>query len=256
MKESNQDQVKIIGQLINLPISLSILGLELALAAMRNMQQFLAEASGDGPVAPVPATAQSAMGGTPSLSFRANGTMPQPDLVHDTLNGLAAFVVPGPDRYSAAQGMSANEPGAVDTHVTDVLITVLDRAVPSPPKGPPSSAAVAMLLNQVAQRINPSASGTSPSLFSRLSFKEKVGVFQFIEGDPSMVPFRRIGGLLAFFVAFIFYSEASTFDFATHALKGRPIGWTASDYQGVSDGQCEFKGYYQNRRQAEKDMGV
>src|SRR6266536_5394003 len=48
------------------------------------------------------------------------------DLVHDTLNGLAAFVVPGPDAYSVAQGVSTPEPGAIAAFVTEIFIPVLD----------------------------------------------------------------------------------------------------------------------------------
>ena len=43
-------------------------------------------------------------------------------LVHDTLNGLLAFVVPGPDLYSVGQGVSTAGPGGVDAEVTEVLI--------------------------------------------------------------------------------------------------------------------------------------
>ena len=34
-----------------------------------------------------------------------------PDLVHDTFNGLLAFVVPGPDEYSVSQGVSTSGTG-------------------------------------------------------------------------------------------------------------------------------------------------
>src|SRR6266542_2924632 len=39
------------------------------------------------------------------------------DLVHDTLNGLSAFVVPGPDAYLVVQGVSTAEPGAIAASV-------------------------------------------------------------------------------------------------------------------------------------------
>lgn len=35
------------------------------------------------------------------------------DLTRDTLNGLVAFVVPGPDAYSRAQGEWTREPGGI-----------------------------------------------------------------------------------------------------------------------------------------------
>jgi len=256
MEDSSRDVVRVIGQFINLPISASICGLEFALAALKEMQKFLNAGFADPNGAPLETPGSSPIAPTPAAGGHAGDATPATDLVRDTFHGLAAFVVPGSDIYSSAQGVVAPEPGAVSVHVAEILIGVLDRAVPSPPQGPASSAAIASLLNQVAQKVNPSASGAFPSFFSRLSFRDKVAVFQFLEGDPSMAPFKRIGGLLAFFVAFLFYSEASTFDFATRALKGRPAGWIASRYEGVSDGRCEFKGYYQNRKQAEKRSGL
>src|SRR5947207_2128317 len=44
-----------------------------------------------------------------------------PDLLHDTFNGLLAFIVPGPDDYSVAQGVSTIELGGVDEDVVDIL---------------------------------------------------------------------------------------------------------------------------------------
>src|SRR5690349_848272 len=42
------------------------------------------------------------------------------DLVHDTLNGLLAFVVPGPDAYSVGQGVTTTDLGGVDAQVAEV----------------------------------------------------------------------------------------------------------------------------------------
>ena len=248
MEDSGNDMVRLVGRMINLPLSISISSLELALSALRGMQKLITVEPQTANAGFPRAAPQAVSHGAPSPAPPPQGT----DLVRDTFNGLSAFVVPGADPWSAAQGMSASEPGAVSTHVTEIMIAVLDRTVPSPSQGPPSSAMIASLLNQVAQKVNPSAGGSFPSFFSRLSFSEKAAVFQFIEGDPAMLPFRRIGGILAFFVAFIFYSEASAFDFATHRLTGQPAGWVASNYDGVSDGRREFKGYYQDRRRAAK----
>lgn len=233
MEDSSREMARVVGQMFNIPLSLSICSLELALMALRDVQKF------------VTATSPPTAGGSDATE--------DTNLIHDTFDGLAAFVVPGSDPYSSAQGVVAEEPGAVNAGVTDIFVTVIDRAVPSAAQGPSSSAAVASLLNQVAQKVSPSATGSFPSFFSRLTFIEKAAVFQFIEGDQSMLPFRRIGGILAFFVAFLFYSEASTFDFATRKLGGRPAGWVASNYAGVSDGSCEFLGYFQNRRQAQRN---
>ena len=68
---------------------------------------------------------------------------PRPDLTHDTFNGLLAFVLPGSDAWSLAQGVSTADPGGVDTGVTDVLIATIDESTPfvpaSRPRSPPSS---------------------------------------------------------------------------------------------------------------------
>jgi len=183
---------------------------------------------------------------TPSL-LRDRGWLPvaaaaQFDLVHDTLNGLVAFVVPGPDSYSMHQGVSTPEPGGMAAEITDVLIGTLDGLQPAPP---PFSAVVTTILNQVALAINPAATGPFSSPFARLSFQEKVAVFAYLEADPALAP---LGGALPGLAAFHSYSEAGVFDAQTRTLTGRPIGWEISSYDGVADGRDEFKGYFQNRR--------
>lgn len=54
------------------------------------------------------------------------------ELSRDTLNGLTAFVVPGPDAYSRAQGTPRTEPGGLDAHGTDFLMAAVDNFVPLP----------------------------------------------------------------------------------------------------------------------------
>jgi hypothetical protein len=54
------------------------------------------------------------------------------ELARDTLNGLTTFVVPGPDRYSRAQGSPRREPGAIEAGATDFMIEALDDFVPFP----------------------------------------------------------------------------------------------------------------------------
>lgn len=164
------------------------------------------------------------------------------DLVHDTLNGLLAFVVPGPDVYSVGQGISTVEAGGVDAHVTEVLIESLDFSTPYLPQ---FSATVAAILNNLAQAVNPAAGGAFLSPFARLSFPEKVVAFQIMDGDAALSP---LAGILLAAVAYLCYSEAGVFDRNTRSLTGQPIGWTISNYAGVADGRDEFKGYFENRR--------
>jgi hypothetical protein len=54
------------------------------------------------------------------------------DLTKDTFSGLVAFVVPGRDAYSTAQGTPRTEPGAIDASTTDFVISLLDGFVPFP----------------------------------------------------------------------------------------------------------------------------
>jgi len=164
------------------------------------------------------------------------------DLLHDTFNGLLAFIVPGPDDYSVAQGVSTVEPGGVDEGVADILIATLDETTPFVPQ---FSATVAGILNGIALVVNPSPPGTFLSPFACLSFAEKAAVFQIMDGTE---PLKPLAGVLPPFVAFFCYSEAAVFDPVTRSLTGHPIAWDLSSYQGVSDGRNEFLGYFENRR--------
>ena len=93
----------------------------------------------------------------------------EPDLVHDTFNGLLAFVVPGSDPYSEHQGVSTAEPGGADAGITDVLIASVDQAAPFLPD---FSVKLAGILNTVAEAVNPSARGPFSARFAILSFPE------------------------------------------------------------------------------------
>lgn len=165
-----------------------------------------------------------------------------PDLLHDTFNGLLAFVVPGPDDYSVAQGVSTPEPGGAEAGATDVLIATLDETTPFLPN---FSATVAAVLNGLAQVVNPAAAGPFLSPFARLSFAEKAAVFQIMDATDSL---KSLAGVLPAFVAFFVYSEAGVFDPKTRSLTGQPIGWRLSSYQGVAEGRDEFLGYFKIHR--------
>jgi hypothetical protein len=162
----------------------------------------------------------------------------QSELVRDTLNGVLAFVVPGPDPYSIAQGASTPEPGGVDAAVLDKLIQTLDLSAPFLPQ---FSAQVAGILNNVAQAVNPAASGPFPSPFARLSFREKVAVLQIMDATE---PLKFLAGVLPAIVAYLCYSDASRFDPSTQSL---PIGWTISNYSGMAHGRDDFRGYFEGR---------
>ncbi len=277
----------------------------------------------------VPATAHA--GSVGPISFARNdpaGLPGLPDLVEllrpllaelsrDTMNGLTAFVVPGKDAYSRAQGTPRNEPGALEAKATDFMIESLDNFVPFPQQlaqpmaaalttalsdlgidlpGPlddllpgqvkdlddalrvllendatiPLSLVIALLLNLVATQVNPlSVHGAFVSPFARLSFEEKAKAFELMEHtDADLValldtqlpePLRgSVSGLLKFvagalieFAGFGTFTEYAMFDPRTKKLRGTPVGWRLSKFDGVADGWNELKGYYQGRTKVE-----
>jgi hypothetical protein len=132
-----------------------------------------------------------------------------PDLLHDTLNGLLAFVVPGPDRYSLVQEASSTTPGGVDANVAEVLIQTLDRSAPFLPQ---FSAVVAGILNNLAELVHPAGSGQFASSFANLKYAEKVAVLEVMDATDSL---KSLAGVLPAFVAYLVYSDAGAFDPAT-----------------------------------------
>jgi hypothetical protein len=191
----------------------------------------------------------------------ANGLLEEaraqsPDLTFDTLSGLVAFVVPGDDPYSIAQGERAQGPGGIAAGGVGALIAGLDRYVPVTTFGGsaslPASGGVAVLLNQFAERVNPLATGGGfPSPFARLSFAEKASVLQLFEGDASMdgTELRFVAGILPGFVAFVSFSETGVRQ-PGHVLSGRPVGWGIASYGGPAEGHAELRGYYRGHRSA------
>lgn len=101
----------------------------------------LGAAAGAGGLFPPPAMAQSPSP-LPDLVEQLRPILAE--LARDTLNGLTAFVFPGPDEYSAAQGTPREEPGAMEARTTDFMIAALDNFVPFPDRiAQPMAAAVA-----------------------------------------------------------------------------------------------------------------
>lgn len=160
----------------------------------------------------------------------------------DTLNALLAFVVPGPDPFSVAQGVTDPQPGGVDAGVLATLVETLDLVAPSPQPPLTTSEFVVVLLDQVAAGVKPGAQG-----FADLSFGEKMGVFAFLESDPLAAP---LAGALVTVTAHLVYSEAGAIDPATRTLTSQPVGWDLTGYPGVADGRHELVGYYRGRRSA------
>ena len=188
-----------------------------------------------------------------------------PNLTRDTINGLVAFVLPGPDPYSVAQGERSDTPGAIVSRTTDNLILNLDTYLPNPDLGPfnnngtvPLSGAVASLLNSTAAQVDPAATGTFPSHFSRLSFAEKAEVFKRVEATPgnddAARNIRFVGGILPGYTAYLAFTEWHVFDPAARTASGRPIGWDLTRYMPgrttPAAGWDEMKGYWKGRKRA------
>jgi hypothetical protein len=174
------------------------------------------------------------------------------DLVRDTVNGLVAFIVPGDDIYSRAQGVVVAGPGGVGAGAAPAVIEVLDFFASDAQGRPvPLSAMVATLLNSAAQRVNPKASrGALLSAFARLSFAEKLEAYHDIDVDPALAAAQGQLALLPTVVGLITYSEAPVLDRATGRLRRAPVGWRMSGYGGPADGRAELRGYYRGRKQA------
>jgi hypothetical protein len=167
------------------------------------------------------------------------------------MNGLVAFVVPGRDRYSRAQGTKTRTPGGIEAGTTATLIHTLDRFLPS---RLPLSSTAATILNEVALTVEPmSRRGTFAAPFANLSFARKAAVFHEVESlqGEGARSIQFLAGNLPNLVAFLAYSEAGAFDAKRRRLRGRPLGWRLSRYAGVADGRAELKGYWEGRRAAD-----
>jgi hypothetical protein len=204
----------------------------------------------------------AAMAQLPAL-LDAKGLLPSAlaqgdDVVGDTLSGLIAFILPGDDDFSRAQGDSTHEPGGLAAGTLPVFIRNLDAFVPVAIPGAgtqtlPASGGVAMLLNRYAVEVNPAAaSGQFVSPFARLSNAEKAEVFKRFESDASLddTEVKFVSGILFGFVAFLAWSEGGVIDPATRLPKSMPVGWTLSRYGGPAEGYAELRGYYQGHRAA------
>jgi hypothetical protein len=164
------------------------------------------------------------------VGFLEEAYAAEPNVVQQTMNGLVAYVVPGRDRYSRAQGTRSKTAGGIEVGATGLLIRTLDRFLPGPL---PLSSTAATILNEYAKQVDPSsARGKFASPFANLSAAEKTRVFQTVERLPveSAGSIQFLVGNLPDLAAFLTYS--------------RPAAWKISRYSGVSNGHKELKGYW------------
>lgn len=177
----------------------------------------------------------------------------------ETLSALVAFILPGDDEFSKAQGESTGEPGGIAAGTVPVFIGNLDAFVPVAVPGfgtetLPASGGVSFLLNRYALEVNPAGSGPFSQPFARLTFAEKAEVFRRFESDPAWddTEFKFVAGILPGFVAFLAWSEAGVIDPETRRPTKRPVGWRLSKYDGPAEGHPEFRGYYRGHRRARR----
>ncbi|MGZ0018205.1 hypothetical protein [Nitrosomonas sp. wSCUT-2] len=181
------------------------------------------------------------------LSWARTDQSIEQNVLHETVNGLLAFIVPGSDSYSIHQGVHTIDFGGVDAGVTESFIFALNDFMPFAGN---FSVTVATILNNVASAINPSVSGPFISPFANLAFPEKALVFALLESgqiDPSLKP---LAGTLLQFAGFLAYSEAGVIDPMTGKLIATPLSWILTGYSGPADGHAEFLGYYRENRKA------
>ena len=155
----------------------------------------------------------------------------KPDLNHQTMNGLVAFIVPGPDGYSKKQGEWTKTPGGIAAGGTRALIETLDLFIPSTP---PLTTTVAAILNAQATQLDPGiVPGKYDAPFANLAFSQKAEVFRRLEAlqGPEAGALSFLAGNLPGLVAFLVYAEPK-------------VGYKLSRYSGVADGRREFKGYF------------
>ena len=178
------------------------------------------------------------------------------DVTRDTLSGVLAFILPGDDEYSVAQGVSAKGPGAIGAGTLEPFIAALDEFVPASAAGQtvtvPASGGVATLLNAYALEVDPASAGPFLSPFASLDFAGKGECFRRFEADETVtdvVPeLKFVAGILPGFVGFMAASEVGVYDPATKQLSAKPVGWKLARYGGPAEGHPELRGYYQGRR--------
>lgn len=204
-------------------------------------RRFLASASA--------ATAAVAVAGT--LPERATAAT----FIDQSFDGLAAFVVPGNDKFSKHQRLTVPSPGGVDAMAGRVLKETFDAAIPLTVSdhgqvAAPGALGLALLLEAQAVNVNPlSTIGPFSSPFANLTWTQKREVLQRLDNQALLnkASIEFAGGALVTLAALGAYSERAVYDRRSRELRGIPIGWKATKYEGVSDGWDEFIGYHQGR---------
>jgi hypothetical protein len=121
-------------------------------------------------------------------------------LATDTINGLIAFVVPGPDPYSLAQGVSDPVPGGIDADGTAFLVNALDNFFPVPAE--PLSLLVQALATGLSDKVPLLPAGLTLNLSAPLELTTALDqVLAGLVGLNGSVPLSEVVALLLNFLA-------------------------------------------------------
>jgi hypothetical protein len=121
-------------------------------------------------------------------------------LATDTINGLIAFVVPGPDPYSVAQGVSDTVPGGIDADGTAFLLNALDNFFPVPAE--PLSLLVQALATGLSDKVPLLPAGLNLNLGAPLELTTALDqVLAGLVGLNGSVPLSEMVALLLNFLA-------------------------------------------------------
>jgi hypothetical protein len=116
-------------------------------------------------------------------------------LATDTLNGLVAFVVPGADAYSVAQGVADSLPGGLDADGTAFMLDALDNFYPVPQQP------LLLLVQALTTGINSNLPALPlPPLLPGLA-EELDGALQALLAGETSVPLSLLVALLLNFAA-------------------------------------------------------
>jgi hypothetical protein len=160
-------------------------------------------------------------------------------LATDTINGLVAFVVPGPDSYSAAQGMADTAPGGIAADGTAFMLSSLDNFYPVPQQP------LLLLVQALTTGINDNLPELPvPSLLPGLAEQLDQALSVLLAGETT-VPLSLLVALLLNFVATLvepgsaggqFLSPFSNLSFADKASAFELMETDASNVAAMIDG--------------------
>jgi hypothetical protein len=186
------------------------------------------------------------------------------DYTAQAFKALAAYVVPGDDAYSVQQRLTRPGPGGVAAGTDRMLRRTYDNALgvgvaPALKIDAPGAFGLALVLELYARAryFWESYAGPYEHPFANLRHPLKAQVLGALDNDALLTgsPIGYAFGTPITLAAFGAYGEAGVYDRATKRLSGRPVGWDLAQYDGVSDGWPELRGYWKGRTSASDPGG-